>query len=143
LYRGVDTCVLDEMVASLERAGVRDSMALRSLSPLLRDSSRVVKSTYSLDVTERVLPGVQYSRQCVRRIDEDRAGFTLLAPLLVADWENNVYARDLHARNEMLLRQYPGRAVYLMRPSSGEIGAPPQFFPVSRDSLERAWRDEH
>jgi hypothetical protein len=60
-------------------------------------------------------------------------------PFLVADGDNVVYARDLHARDTMLLARYPSRAVYLVRPSSDSEGVVPRFWPLSRDSLRAAW----
>lgn len=107
--------------------------------PLLADSARVVRSPFSVDSTERFLPGAPYGPRCVRRVQEDRAGFTVYLPFLVADGENVVYARDLHARDTVLLTRYPSRAVYLVRPSSDSEGVLPQFWPLSRDSLRGAW----
>ena len=139
LYGKVDACVLDEHIAKLEQAGIRDTTALSSLMPLLSDSARTVKSPFSLDVTERYLPGTPYTPICVARISEDRLGFTLLAPLLYTDWGTNVYARDMHERNLALIRRYPARRVFLLRPPTNEVGAQPQLYPLRRDSLETAW----
>jgi hypothetical protein len=52
-----------------------------------------------------------------------------------------VYARDLHGRDTLLVRAYPERPIFLLKPATEAIGEPPRFYPVSRDSLERAWRD--
>jgi hypothetical protein len=139
LYGKVDACVLEQRITTLEQAGSRDSAATSALLPLLADSARVVKSPFSLDVTERYLPGSAYTPTCVQRVTEDRLGFTLLAPLLYADWGTNVYARDMHERNLALVRRYPGRPVYLLRPPTNEIGALPRLYPLRRDSLQVAW----
>ena len=139
LYGKVDACVLDQNITVLERAGVRDSAALSSLMPLLSDSARTVKSPFSLDVTERYVPGTPYTPTCVARIAEDRLGFTLLAPLLYADWGTNVYARDMHERNVTLIRRYPTRRVFLLRPPTNAVGAQPRLYLLPRDSLEAAW----
>ncbi len=140
VYRNVDSCLLDHALERLERDGVRDTAAFRALVPLLADSSRVVKTTYSTDITEKVLPGTAYSDRCRRRIQEDAAGFTLLAPLLDETWgDGNIYARDLHANDTLLLRRHPGRPVYLLRPVSTEIGAPLEVVALPADSLQRAW----
>ncbi len=141
LYRGIDTCVLDEGVAELEQRGVRGSGAFEALRPLLRDSARVVKTEYSTDITERVLPGLPYPPRCTQRLREDSTGFTLLGPVLVMQPGGNVYARDLHARDTLLIRQYPDRPLFLLRREGGAIGAPLVALPLSRDSLERAWRE--
>jgi len=66
-------------------------------------------------------------------------GFTLLAPLLYANWGTNLYARDMHERNLALMRQYPDRPMYLLRPLTNDVGATPQLFPLSRDSVRTAW----
>jgi hypothetical protein len=135
LYGKVDACVLETRIAQLERSGVRDTAAFQALAPLLVDSAKVVKSPYSPDATERYLPGSEYAQVCVRRVEEDRAGFTLIAPLLYRDWGTNIYARDMHERNQALIRQYPGRAVYLLRPASSETGVVPQLYPLRANSL--------
>jgi hypothetical protein len=138
LYGKVDACVLETHISQLEHSTARDTAAFRALAPLLVDSAQVVKSPYSPDVTERYLPGSEYPAQCVRRIEEDRAGFTLIAPLLYRDWGTNVYARDMHERNAALIRQYPGRAVYLLRPATSETGVVPQLYPLRADSIAAA-----
>jgi len=139
LYRFVDACALERRVDSLERTGMRGAAARALLLPLLADSERVVRSPYSADSTERVLPGSTYGPRCVRRLQEDHAGFTLYFPFLVADGERVVYARDLHARDSVLLSRYPSRSVYLVRPPSDSDGALPRFWPISRDSLRADW----
>jgi hypothetical protein len=139
LYGKVDACVLEQRLTDLEAAGTRNSAALAVLLPLLADSARTVKSPYSLDVTERYLPGTAYTPTCVQRLTEDRIGFTLLAPLLAVDWGTNVYARDMHQRNLVLVRQYPNRPLYLLRPPTNATGALPQLYPLRRDSLQVAW----
>jgi hypothetical protein len=139
LYHFVDACALERAVDSLERAGARGAAARALLMPLLADSSRVVRSAYSADSTERVLPGSTYGPRCVRRLREDHAGFTLYFPFLIADGDRVLYARDLHARDSVLLSRYPSRSVYLVRPPSDSEGALPQFFPISRDSLRTDW----
>ena len=140
LYRGTDTCVLESAVSRLEREGIRGADALRALAPLLADSLRVTKSEVSPDRTERVLPGQAYEPVCVRRIEEDRAGYTFLAPILAVRRGANVYARDLHARDSLLLDPLGARPVYLLRPRSSELGAPLALFPVSLDSARADWR---
>ena len=139
LYRFVDACALERGLDSLERSGGRDSVARAVMLPLLADSARVVRSPFSADSTERFLPGAPYGPRCVRRVEEDRAGFTVYLPFLVADGDNVVYARDLHARDSVLLTRYPTRAVYLVRPSTDSNGALPRFWRISRDSLRSAW----
>lgn len=139
LYRDVDACVLDVAIRGLERSAVRDSAAMRALLPLLADSARVIPSPYSSDVSERYLPGASYDARCMERLADDRAGYTLLAPLLAKDWESNIYARDMHGADAALLARHPDRPIFLLRPDGPAADAPPRFFPVARDSALRAW----
>lgn len=141
IYRRVDACRLEREIERLERESIRDSAALQELMPLLRDSSRIVGSPVSPDSTEAYLQGSTYTPRCLARIADDRAGFTLYPPLLVAHGGNNIYARDLHGRDTLLVREFPNRPIFLLRHASTKIGEPPRFYPLSRDSLERAWRD--
>jgi hypothetical protein len=74
-------------------------------------------------------------------VAEDRSGFTLFAPVLARPWDGNVYARDLHARDTLLLQEHRGRPVYLLRPTGPEGGAPLALEPLNIDSLSRAWQN--
>lgn len=139
LYRWVDACALERGLDSLERTGGRDAAARAILLPLLVDSARVVQTPFSADSSERVLPGSRYGPRCVRRLQEDHAGFTVYLPFIVAESDNVVYARDLHARDSVLLARYPSRPVYLVRPPTDGDGVPPRFWRVSRDSLRADW----
>ncbi len=139
LYRYVDTCVLHERLLELEAGDLRSEAAVQALTPLMRDSARVVLSDVSPDRTERMLPGSSYSAECTARVMDDRAGFTSVTPLLLATGGGNVYARDLHARNLVLLRAFPDRPVFLLRPAGFAEGLPPTFVALRRDSLETVW----
>jgi hypothetical protein len=143
LYRTVDTCSLEQGVAILEQRGLRGQAATAALRPLMRDSLRVVPSPLSPDYTERYLPGTAYPPRCRQRIAEDREGFTIVTPLLLARGGGNIYARDLHERNAVLLAAYPERPVFLVRPPTSRLSEMPQFFPLSRDSLLQAWGIAH
>ena len=139
LYRTVDACVLEGAVSGLEMESVRGSAAMDRLRPLTGDSLRLVNSTLSPDGTERMLPGLTYSPICQRRILEDRGGYSFLAPLLAGDAGSNIYARDLHARDTLLLARYPERAVYLLRAVSSESGARLLLEPIKLDSARAEW----
>lgn len=140
LYWHVDACRLEHGIAALERENLRDTAAYLALRPLLVDSARTVASPFSADTTERWLPGTEYSPRCRSRLAADRDGFTLYMPLRLARGGDDVYARDLHERDTLLLAEYPDRPVFLLRPASSAAGAMPRFYPLSRDSLLRAWR---
>jgi hypothetical protein len=96
----------------------------------MHPAGTVQPSPFSPDSSERYLPGATYTPRCMARIAEDRAGFTLFAPFLLAHGGGNIYARDLGEQNQWLMTQYPDRPVYLLKPISSEIGAPFRFYPV-------------
>jgi hypothetical protein len=139
LYRTIDTCVLELHVSQLETAGLRSDAAAARLLPLASDSLRLVESTLSQDGTQRVLPGFAYPALCQRRLLEDRGGYTFFAPLLARDMGSNVYARELHARDTLLLARYPGRPVYLLRAMSSEAAAPLVLERLDLDSARTEW----
>lgn len=141
VYRGTDSCNLEQEVSVLERDGVRGARAEQRLAVLLaRDSAHVAKSTLTPDPTERVRPGVRYAAVCLQRIAEDRTGFLHYVPLRLITTGGNVYARDLHARDSLLLAEYPDRPVYLLTRAGTRVDDPTVFLPLRRDSLIAAWR---
>jgi hypothetical protein len=139
LYRTIDTCALEGAVAALEADSIRGTAAMERLRPLAKDSLRLLSSTLSPDGTQRMLPGSNYSPLCQRRILEDRAGYAFFAPLLAGDAGTNIYARDLHARDTLLLARYPERPVYLLRGASSEAGARLLLEPLKLDSARSEW----
>jgi hypothetical protein len=139
-YQDVDVCTLDHALRALERDGVRGAAAEVRTAPLRADSARVRPNPLSPDSTEKVLLGTRYDAVCIARLNDDRAGYTHLAPLQLERGSGNVYARDLQARDSLLLAEYPGRPVWLLRRSSAEADAPYQWIPLPRDSLLAAWR---
>ncbi|HEX7545852.1 MAG TPA: hypothetical protein VF368_03930 [Gemmatimonadaceae bacterium] len=141
LYHGVDACLLDKALRDAEARDIRGAAAEAQLQPLLADSSRVVASTLSVDVTEKLLEGTPYDRTCLARIDEDRVGYTHLAPLLLERGSGNVYARDLHAHDSLMTAAYPTRAVYLLRRRGAMPDSAFEWLPLKRDSLVAAWRN--
>jgi hypothetical protein len=140
LYHGVDACLLDKALRNLEARNVSGAAAETALEPLLADSSRVRSSPLSPDSTEKLLPGAMYDRTCVARINEDRAGYTHLAPLLLERGSGNVYARDLHERDSLLTAEYPTRPVFLLRRKGAAADSAFEWLPLKRDSLTTAWR---
>jgi hypothetical protein len=71
---------------------------------------------------------------CQRRLAEDSAGYLVLAPIQLARGRANVFVRDLHEHNRVMLDRFPGRPVYLLTAPPGE-GAAPRFYPVAVDSM--------
>jgi hypothetical protein len=143
LIGAVDACRLDATLDALERAGTRDSAAAAAISAIARSSGPVVTYRFPsgaavrLDRERSVL-----APRCGRRLADDAAGVWPLAPLVLARGGANVCARDLHGRDTLLLEQYPERAVYLPRPSSGDPETSPGFYPVWRDSVVEEARGE-
>ena len=93
----------------------------------------------SPDKSGRMRVGASYGPACQARLAEDRAGFTLLGPLLFPR-RSVLYARDLHARDTMLLREHPTARLWLLVPPSGDEGSLPVFHRASRDSILAAAR---
>jgi hypothetical protein len=148
LYRTVDVCRLDSATTALEatvpRGAARDAVMAdpyAQLQPLLADSAQVKPQAVGPGAKLHVQIGYGYSPHCQRRAAETVAGILPLAPMLAirGPSDRNVYARDLHARDTLLLAAYPNRPIYLLRPTTPAPGAPPAFYPVTRDSLEAAW----
>lgn len=123
LYRSVDSCVLEESVSALERTGTRGEAARAVLVPLSADSARLVKSTLTPDPTERLLPGLPYTPNCLQRIAEARRGFLPLAPWRIVR-DGNTYARWLPGRESEIAAHFPGRPVYLLRRAGSSVDAP-------------------
>ena len=140
LYHDVDACTLDRAIRALEQSGVRGSLAEQRLAPLRADSLQVTSSPFSPDSTERFRRGAPYDVVCVARLNEDRAGYALLPPVLLDRTSGNVYARDLGARDTLLMQEYAERPVYLMRRRAAAAGGAVEWIPVSRDSVLSQWR---
>jgi hypothetical protein len=137
-YRTTDDCSLETTLGAVESGTLPADSLPGRLRTLMADSLKVVRSPFTTDPTARILPGTIYSPVCQDRLRDDQDGYTLLAPLLLAR-DGNVYRRDLHARDTLLLAEYPGRPVYLLRPATSAQGEEPKFYPISRDSLYAAW----
>lgn len=141
IYRGADPCALDSVLVSLELAPGSLEDRMRRLNPLLADSAQLVNAeAVTGDPSLRLTPGIGYSPHCLAKIEANRSGFTLFPPLLLAQRYGNVYARDLGARDSLLIAEYPDRPLYLLKPATGRVGAEPEFRPLRRDSLLAAWR---
>lgn len=139
LYKRADQCVLDAAVTSLEARDVRGAAAVAALTPLTADSLRVRPLDALIDRSGRFDPTRPLTAACYAQVARERAGYTLLAPRLL-DRSDNVYVRDLGARDTLLLMRYPTRPVFVLAPSSAEVGAPLQFTPLSREAVFEAAR---
>ncbi len=141
IYRAADPCRLDHALTVLDPSGVRGAIATEALRPLRGDSVNLVNAeAITGDPSLRLSRGVDYPPHCRAKIEANRSGFTLFPPLLLARQPSNVYARDLGPRDSLLLGDFPGRSLYLLKPPSRAVGAAPVFVPLRRDSLVAAWR---
>jgi hypothetical protein len=140
LYRKSDPCRLDSALAVLEAGTARGVIASALLDPLRADSARLLATPVTGDPSLRLVPGRSYSSYCIARIRRNQTGFTLFAPLLLAREPGRIFARDLGARDSLLLSAYPHLPVYLLKPEGVAVGASPVFHRLRRDSLLTAWR---
>jgi hypothetical protein len=140
IYHDVDACRIDRAIRDLETRGIRGADAERALAPLRADSAFVQGSPFSPDSTERFSAGSPYDATCVARLNEDRAGYALLPPVLLDRASGNVYARDLGARDTLVMAQYPERAVWMLRRRAAEAGGALEWARWSRDSVLAQWR---
>ena len=137
-YRSIDVCQLDSVITTAERDHDDSAEVERRLVPLAADSARLISIHDLPDTTERFLPGSTLRPECVRRVMEDRAGFTVYPPLLLARGDSNLYLRDLHADDSVLVDTYPGRPLWLLTKDL-TLGGDLRFAPVRLDSMEQEW----
>lgn len=138
LYRSVDLCRLDEAVATVERVGGGSAALTAAVAPARADSAQLIPLRASVDTTGRVMPGSTLTPQCTRRVLEDRAGYTLFPPLLLARGDNR-YVRDLHARDTLMVNADPTRPIWLLTRAT-DVGSPLRFERVNLDSARAEWR---
>ncbi|HEX7023266.1 MAG TPA: hypothetical protein VF187_00490, partial [Gemmatimonadales bacterium] len=138
IYRSADACRLQVALDSVDTAGIRGEAAVAALRAVTGDTSRLRRSELLTgDPSIRLTPGAVYPPICMDKIRANQSGFTLYAPLLLARGNGNLYVRDLGSRDTLLLRSHPGRPVFLLKPASDAVGAPPVFLPLHPDSIAR------
>ena len=141
-YRAIDACRLEHTLSELERLPVDSTRAIRRLDGMLGDSLGVVTVRSNSGYNVRMQQGLAYPPRCLNRLRDIAAGVIALAPILAAPPDGNVYARDLHARDTLLLARYPGRPIWLLSAADSTPNALPRFYRVDPDSLRRAWAVE-
>jgi hypothetical protein len=134
----IDRCLLEAQVTALEHAKVRGAAATAALAPLMRDSARIVPVLVGGTHSTATLPGIEYTKDCTARLRDDADDVTDYHPLRIAGG-SNIYARDLNARDTLLLAKYPDRPIYLLRARWVNDRREPYFTPLSRDSVWMAW----
>ena len=138
IYRTNDACRIESAIVAVDRSGGGAAALNAQLAPGQGDSARLVTVPALPDTTVRFLPGEQLTTRCVRRMIEDRAGFTLYPPFLLVR-DGNTYVHDLHARDSLILAEHPGRPVWLLTKAT-TVGSPLRFERVSIDSMHAEWQ---
>jgi 4-amino-4-deoxy-L-arabinose transferase-like glycosyltransferase len=138
IYRTNDACQMQTAIRETEADGSGATGLQHRLAAHRSDSAKLVTVPDLPDTTVRFVPGALLTERCVRRIAEDRAGFTMYPPFLLARGNGNIYLRDLHARDSLLLKQYAGRDIWLVT-REPRVGSPFRFEKVSRDSMLADW----
>ena len=141
IYAAVDRCELETDLTWAEQTDASTAGLLDRIRPALADQARLERDPASADPTARYLPGRPYSDLCELRRREEGEGFTLFPPLLLSRGDN-IYLRDLHARDTVLFQALPHAPVYLLKPAGPREGLPPVFFRVRRDSAYATWAAE-
>ncbi len=136
IYRSTDACALDQALAALEASGGSADELLATLAPLRADSTRLVALSMSSDTTLNAMPGTTWVPRCLRRLEEDRSGFTLWPPMLLVH-DGNRWLRDLHARDSLVLTDT--RPLWLLR-KAPVPGSPLELEPVDVDSMHAEWQ---
>jgi hypothetical protein len=140
LTHEVDACRLEEAVMAVERSGRRGPRATAALVPLLRDRDQVALQKLDNGAFWPVQQGVPYPPQCQERVTQSASpGLVPLAPLLLSGGPSNVYVRDLHARDTLLLKMYPNRSIFVVRRDSSAAGPTLRYHRARRDSLLGSW----
>jgi hypothetical protein len=138
-YRWNDACRLQSAITATERDGSGVAGLQRRLAPLRSDSARLVTNRTKGDSAVRVVPGGPLTEVCLRRMAEDSAGFTVYPSVLLARGHNNIYLRDLHARDTVLHLLESHRPIWLLT-QAPEAGAPLHFERIPVDSMLREWQ---
>jgi hypothetical protein len=136
-YRSIDACELDGAIGEVERRGGGAPDLTTLLRPRLADSATLVAQYLSPDTTLRTRPGVTPTGRCARRLDEDRAGTSVLAPRLLSRRSGVRFVRDLHERDRLLWDA--GIPELWLLTQAPEPGSPLRLERISHDSMFREW----
>ena len=141
MYRTNDACNMEmAIVATDADHGTAAGLNLR-LAGYQGDSAKLVTVADLPDTTVRFVPGSPLTQRCVRRLAEDRVGFTLYPPFLLVRGDGNTYVRDLHGRDSLILAEHPGQAIWLLT-KAPMVGSPFRFERVSVDSMLAEWKKD-
>jgi hypothetical protein len=138
-YRWNDACRVQTAVAATERDRSGPDGLRTRLAAFRGDSAHLMINGTMHDTTVRVAPGATWTTACLRRLAEDSAGFAVFPSVMLAHGNGNVYLRDLHVRDTVLLEQMRQHPVWLLT-QAPEIGGELRFARVSLDSMQTDWR---
>ena len=138
IYRTTDACRMQTAITATASDRGDATEFKRRLAAAPSDSARLVAVRSLPDTTVRFVPDRPLTALCVRRLTEDAAGFTLYPPFMLVRGDGNVYLRDLHAHDSLVLAAYPGRPVWLVT-KAPPVGSPLRFERVSLDSMRHEW----
>lgn len=136
-FDNADLCRLDHLVSRLEVTQADSVEAVGAVRRLLADSiftrSRVLPGT---NVYLTIQDDSAFTPACRARVKELERG-SLALPLVRVHEGRTLIARDLHARDTLLLARYPGRPVFVLEPVAGRERM--KLVPLNLDSARRDW----
>jgi hypothetical protein len=138
IYVTTDACRMQTAIIATEQDRGDATELKRRLAAEPSDSARLVAVRSMPDTSARFVPGRPLTNLCLRRLTEDQAGFTLYPPFMLVRGDGNVYLRDLHARDSLVLAAYAGRPVWLVTKAPA-VDSPLRFERVSVDSMRHEW----
>ncbi|MEP6590955.1 MAG: hypothetical protein ABJC19_07215 [Gemmatimonadota bacterium] len=139
LFSRLDACQLDALLTEVEQRHGGAAEFIPTARALADTTRRLVRVRVVGDSAVHLVAGAPIAPRCMRRIRENQAGFTSFTPLLLAGHGGNLFVRDLHARDSLILRAHPGRPVYLLLTDT-TAAAPLRLLPVALDSAVAEWR---
>jgi hypothetical protein len=139
IYRSYDACRLELLIDATERDHGNAAELAQRLAPFHGDSARLLTDRSLPDTTVRFVRDGPRDPVCMRRIAEDRGGFTTYPSFLLARGGGNTYLRDLHALDSLVIR--PGRPIWLLT-QDPRVGGDLRWEPVRPDSMGREWSEE-
>jgi hypothetical protein len=142
VYRTTDACRLELAIGATERGHGTAADLQRRLAPFHSDSASIRADRSLPDTTVRFAPDGPRADVCRRRLLEDRNGFTLYPPALLAGQRGgNIFLRDLHALDSLMLPAFGDRPLWLLLKDPA-VGSELRFVKVPVDSMHDEWRTD-
>jgi hypothetical protein len=137
-YRWNDACRVETAIGDAERDGSGAAGVLGRLAVFRGDSAHLMTNRTMHDTTVRLAPDAPWTAKCLRRLAEDSAGYAVFPSVMLAHGDGNIYLRDLHARDTVLLASMARHPVWLLT-EAPEAGGALRFERVSPDSMRADW----